>query len=92
MNFKFKSWSIEKVKNYEIKYDGVPIQKKYRARDEVLNLYSSQTILAYLFLILLNLVLLCCQLLSIDINKSILAGKWLFCCVANYKSNLSIPE
>jgi len=68
----YQSWSIEKVKNYEVRYDTVTIQKKYRARDEVLNLYASQTILAYLFLVLLNLVLLCCQLLSVNANKSAL--------------------
>lgn len=63
------------MKNYEVRYDTVAVQKKYRARDEVLNLYASQTILAYLFLVLLNLVLLCCQLLSVNANKSALLSK-----------------
>ena len=67
-------------------YDTIPVNEKLRARDELINLYSSQSILIYLIFSIFHILLLCCSIFYILISKMVFYGKsqkWLH--------NLSTP-
>ena len=56
-------------------YDTIPVNEKLRARDELINLYSSQSILIYLIFSIFHILLLCCSIFYILISKMVFYGK-----------------
>jgi len=90
----FQCISIDKTKDFEVNYDTIPVNEKLRARDELINLYSSQTILIYLIFSVFHILLLCCGIFYILINTMVfyVAGGlfWYLCCVRPFASHLLI--
>ena len=87
--WQFKSWwqyfgdkmyfqciSIDKTKDFEVNYDTIPVNEKLRARDELINLYSSQSILIYLIFSIFHILLLCCSIFYILINTTVFYGEF----------------
>ena len=75
-NLCFQCISIDKTKDFEVNYDTIPVNEKLRARDELINLYSSQSILIYLIFSVFHILLLCCGIFYILINTMVFYGEF----------------